>query len=155
MTGTSQFGHAHRAVIATPGTLACMTRSLTGPAVDERFDSPRADARRCGAVLGRQLTAYLCGATRLSEFDSLLVEPAEADRVDRRLAATSRVIAVFAAVNRLSLCAPWLREVASKGEPSPARIIRDSAEDPDAMDDVVRAATAWNDERLRPATGHA
>jgi len=96
----------------------------------------------CVAVLGADLTAYLAGAGSVGELERWRADPAAAGHLFRvRVAAAADVIDAFAACNRVSLAAAWLREV----DPElgiPAKVLRYSAADRTAIKDVVAAATA-------------
>lgn len=100
-------------------------------------------AELCVTVLGTELTAYVVGATTVSEFESWFTAPARPDsRVQRRLAAAAEIINVFETANRTALAGAWLREVDASGR-VPARVLRRSEGDEVSVKALLEAATAW------------
>jgi len=100
-------------------------------------------AELCVAALGAELTAYVAGATTVSEFESWFTAPARPDgRVRRRLAAAAEIISVFETANRTAVTGAWLREVDATGY-VPARVLRLSDGDEVSVKALLEAAIAW------------
>ncbi len=111
-------------------------------AVRERPDQLAHHAAACAAALGRELTAYIAGATTVQQLDDWIGEPDTPDAwaAEQRLAAADDVLETFAVANRLGLAAGWLREVGASGVDgrSPARLLREAPDE--TAKAVLRAA---------------
>ncbi len=111
-------------------------------AVRERPDQLAHHAAACVSALGRELTAYIAGATTVHELDDWIGEPDTPDAwaAEQRLAAAADVVETFAVANRTGLAAGWLREVGASGVDgrSPARLLREAPDE--TAKAVLRAA---------------
>ena len=107
-------------------------------------------AELCVTVLGRELTAYVAGATGIGEFESWFAAPTRPGYlVRRRLAAAAEIVSVFETANRTALAAAWLREMDPQGY-VPARVLRLSEGDETSVKALLETAAAWS---LSPAAG--
>jgi hypothetical protein len=86
---------------------------------------------RCVALLGEDLTAYIAGATSVTEFHRWRGDRMRMAEIGGRLRGAVEVAEAFARANRLGAAAGWLREVGAAGIAgrSPARMLRDATED--------------------------
>jgi hypothetical protein len=85
-------------------------------------------ASECTSLLGRDLTAYICGASYPQELDAWINTPDETARIAReRLEAARRIATVFAPDDRAEMVA-WFRDLDPMlGGISPATALRVSA----------------------------
>ncbi len=93
-------------------------------------------------VFGRELTAYLAGATSVGQLAAWVANGAGTRAPLKRLRVVAEVIYTFAAHNRVSAAGPWLRN-AARGRTSPARAIRGLDEDDLRAKDIVDDAATF------------